>query len=161
MSRVGVFVEVNEMYHKINRKFHGAKLNYEIYVQHIKEKFGNILRAYAYGMQVKHEALGFITCLRQHGFLTKFKSPKIIKVGDNEIRQCDWSCIILLDIIYLLDNLDIIILGTSNPLFIPIVCYLKSRGKKVIIFAPLASKKLQRIADEVIDIDESFLEKEK
>jgi len=155
---IGIFVDVSDIYRRLRRRHH-AKLNYDAYLETVK-KWGVIFRAIAYGMQQEREASGFITCLKSAGFDTRYKRPKIIRVNDREIKQCDWGIGITVDIIRLIDKLDVIVLGVSNPDYIPLVKWLRDQGKQVIIFASCVPSSLHDAANNVFEITEELLEDE-
>lgn len=155
MKNIGVFVDVSDFYYRIQRKFDGAKLDYGKYLAALE---GNLFRAFAYGMQQENEASGFIRCLRGHGFETKYKRPKIIRINDREIKQCNWGIGIAVDVIRLIEKLDIIILGISNPDYIPLIKWIRDQGKEVIIFASCIPKSLRDTANNIIEIDEELLQ---
>ena len=156
--KVGVFVDVSNLYHKINKKFVGEKLDYEAYLQRIDDKIGTVVRSYAYGSQQNKEAVGFITCLKVLGFVPRYKRPRIIRIRDIEIKTCDWGCGLTLDVVNLIDKVDVIVLGSANPDLLPLVEWIKDQGKQVVIFASGIPKHLQRAADEAIEIDETLME---
>ena len=156
---IGLFVDTSDIYHKVRRKFDGAKLCYEDY--HAKvEGWGTIQQAFAYGMQTDNEADGFITCLRMTGFEVRFKRPKIMKIGDREIKRCEWGIKIAMDVVKTISRLDTIVLGVSNPDFIPLIHWIKDQGVKVIILSSCIPKSLCEVVDEVIEIDFDLLEQE-
>jgi len=156
---VRVFVDVGDLYHKLHRYYNG-KLNYELYLDYIERKFGEITEAVAYGSQCENEAAGFITCLQSIGFDTKYKRPRIFKINDREIKRCDWGVKITIDAISSIKAGDTIIFGISNTDYIPLIAYLRSCGAKVIIFASHVPKILYKIADKVIEITEDLFEEE-
>ena len=152
---IGIFTDVSDIYYKVNRKF-DSKLNYQAYINKILDK-GSVHRAFAY---VSQKAPSFITCLKSAGFEPKYKRPKIIRINNREIKHCDWGVGIAVDIIYHLNDLDTVILGTSNPDFIPLIQWIKDCDIKVIIYACCVPISLQNVADEVIEITEEELEDE-
>ncbi len=157
MKNIGVFVDVSDFYYRIQRKFDGTKLDYGKYLFRIKT-WGNVFKALAYGMQQENEASGFIKCLRSHGFETKFKRPKIIRINDREIKQCDWGSQVVIDIVRLIEKLDIIVLGVSNPDYIPLIKWIRDQGKEVLIFGSCIPKSLRDTANNIIEIDEELLQ---
>lgn len=150
---LGIFVDVSDIYYKVNRKF-DAKLDYKAYLDRFDDK---IFRAFAYCSQ---KAPGFLTYLRGCGFTPKYKRPKIIRISDREIKHCDWGIGITVDIINYLDNIDTVVLGTSNPDFIPLIQWLRTYETRVIIFACCVPLSLRNVADEVIEITEEELEED-
>ncbi len=157
MKTVGVFVDVSDFYYRIQRRFSGAKLDFDQYII-VAAAPGKIFRAFAYGMQREREAAGVIKCLQASGFEAKYKRPKIIKIGDREIKQCDWGVGITIDVVKLIDKLDIVILGVSNPDYIPLVKWCRDQGKEVIIFASCIPKTLKDAANNAIEITTELLQ---
>lgn len=158
-NTVGVFVDTSDIYHKIRRKFDGEKLCYGAYFEKVVE-WGTVQQAFAYGMQIEHEAGGFITCLKLNGFEVKFKRPRIIKIADREIKRCDWGIQIAVDVVKTINRLDLIVLGISNPDYIPLIQWIKDQGVKVTILASCVPKSLRDTADSVIEITTNYLETE-
>ena len=156
---IGLFVDTSDLYHKVRRKFDGGKLCYENYYEKVMS-LGEIQQAFAYGMQTDNEASGFITCLKMTGFDVRFKRPRIMKIGDREIKRCEWGIKIAVDVAKTINHLDTIVLGVSNPDFIPLIHWVKDQGVRVIILASCVPKSLREVADDVIEIDETFLEDE-
>jgi len=156
---IGVFVDTSDIYHKIRRKFDGEKLCYEAYYGKVAE-WGTVQQAFAYGMQTEHEAGGFITCLKLNGFDVRFKRPRIIKIADREIKKCDWGIQVAVDIVKTINRLDLIVLGISNPDYIPLIQWIKDQGVKVTILASCVPKSLRDTADSVIEITRDYLEVE-
>lgn len=156
--KVGVFVDVSNLYHKINKKFPNEKLDYEAYLQRIDDEIGRVVRSYAYGSQQHNGAAGFITCLQILGFVPRYKRPRVINVRDVEIKVCDWGCGLTLDVVNIIDKVDAIILGSANPDFLPLIEWIQDQGKQVIIFASGVPSNIGRTANEVIEIDASLME---
>jgi len=157
-TTIGLFVDTSDLYHRIRRKLNG-KLCYEAYFEEVK-KLGTIQQAFAYGMQTDNEASGFITCLQITGFDTKFKRPRVLKIGDREIKRCDHGIAMTIDVVRTLVHLDTVVLGISNPDYIPLINYIRDCGVRVIIMASCVPKSMWELVDEVIEIDESYLEEE-
>ena len=146
---IGYFVDVTDIYYKVNRKF-GAKVDYNAYLGLHED-----LIAYAYCSQ---RAPGFLACLREAGFEPKIKRPKIIKINGREIKHCDWGVTICMDVINKLNDLDVVVLGVSNPDYIPLIQYCKDCGVKVIVHACCVPDSIRKIADDVHEISEEELE---
>lgn len=156
--KIGVFVDVSNLYHRLTKKFVGEKLDYDAYLTYIEDKIGEIVRCYAYGSQQNKEAISFITCLKALGFEVRYKRPRIIRIRDVEIKVCDWGCGMTLDVVNLIEKVDVIVLGSANPDFYPLVNWIKDQGKRVVIFASGIPKNLQRVASDSIEIDATHLE---
>jgi len=156
MARVGLFVDTGDLYHKVQRKFgRGVKVCYKSYYNLAKGD-NEIVHAIAYGMQ--NENHSFINCLRTIGFLTRFKPPRVFNVGVRKIKKCDWNIAITLDIVSLIDDLDVVILGSSNNLFFPLVKWIRNQGVEARILASCIPRNLNEEADYVTEIDENLLE---
>lgn len=157
-KKIGIFVDTSNLYHKVQRKF-TAKLCYDAFYESCT-RFGSVVKAIAYGMQINSEANGFINCLKLIGFETKFKRPKMLTLADHQLKFCNWDSVMTLDIIELIDTLDIVIIGSSNLDLIPLVKWIRSQGVYVVIFASDVPKVFHNIADKVLDITEDELELE-
>lgn len=156
---VGAFVDTSDLYHRIRRKFEGGKLCYESYFEKLAS-YGNLTQAYAYVMQSDNEASGFITCLKMIGFDVFAKRPRVMRICDRDIKRCDWGVNIAVDVSRTIDRLDQIILGVSNPDYVPLVQWIKDQGRQVVILASCIPKSLRNVADSDIEITEDFLEQD-
>lgn len=158
MKRVGVFVDLSNLYYSLGNKTKNKKLDYSKYLEFVRD-FGEIVILNAYGAQMDNQAESFIRRLKDLGFNTYYKNPKTY-LNDMRIkRKADWDVGIALDVYDSIDQLDIIILGTADGDMIPLVERLIKMGKEVIILAAAISKGLKDIATLTIEIPESFLEK--
>ena len=70
-------------------------------------------------------------------------------------KKADWDVGIVIDAIRTASSLDVIVLGSGDGDFIPLVEYLKNQGKRVEVmaFGKTASSRLIESADEFIDLD--------
>lgn len=154
MKRIGVFVDVSNLYYCIGKKFDKRKLDYKKYLEFVKD-FGQIVKSVAYGSQANNEAVGFITCLEHTGYQTKFKTVK--REGEYR-RNVDWDVGISMDIVNMIERLDIVILGTADGDLAPLVKWATDKGVDVIVLACGVSRELRNVASQVIEIPESLLE---
>lgn len=156
--RIGVFVDVSNLYYCIGKKFGtNKKLDYKKYYEWAESK-GNIMQAIAYGAQLENEATGFIHCLKLSGYSPKFKRPKQFQTStEKEARKADWDVGIAIDIVSMIDRLDTVILGTADGDLEPVVKWARDRGVTVIVMACGISRDLKNIANEYIEIPESML----
>lgn len=159
-KKVGIFVDTSTLYHKVQHKF-ASKLCYSAYYD-VCTRFGSIIKAVAYGMQISDEAGGFIKCLKITSFEAMFKRPKILTFGDHKLKFCNWDSVMTMDIMQLIDSggLDIIIIGSANLDLIPLIKYVRSCGIYVVIFAADVPQVFHNIVDEVVEISENELEEE-
>lgn len=153
MSKVAVFVDVGNLYYCIGKKFEARKLDYRQYMECCKE-FGEIHQAFAYGNQTKEVAKGFIHCLQQIGFNTKFTEPNVRKPRN----RTDWGCSIAVDVANVIERVDTIILGSSSGDLEPIVTYSKAKGANVIVIAAGINQRLKKSCSRYVEITESLLE---
>lgn len=159
-KRIGVFVDVSNIYYCVGKKFNQRKLDYRAYIDFIKD-LGEVAHALAYGAQMNNEAAGFIHCIKGIGFEPKYKTPKDYHNRDNFKRKADWDVGIAIDIVRMIDRMDMIVLGTADGDLRPVVEWAKERGVDVIILACGISRELKDIATKYIEIPESMLEKPK
>ena len=160
MKRIGVFVDVSNIYYCVGKKYEYRKLDYRKYLEFISD-FGELVKVIAYGSQLSNEAAGFIHCLEKTGFQTKFKT---VKSFNNELelrRKADWDVGIAMDIVNMIDRFDMIILGSADGDLEPIVDWSIRRGVDVVILACGISRDLKERATKFIEIPESLLESPK
>ncbi len=160
--RLGIFVDTTNLYHTVYRK-HNGRLCYEEYYQQIVEldrgSTTEVIEANAYGMTIGNTD-SFISCLSYAGFATCFKSPKIIEIHDVKIKRCDWGVGIAIDVVKIIDKVDVIVLGSSDPNLEPLVSWIKTQGKEVWIVSSLIPRALKEVATKVVEIPEDWLEEE-
>ena len=112
-----------------------------------------LIRAVAYVIRSKsHDEETFFEALSQQGFEVKQKDLQIFYGG---MKKADWDVGIVIDAIRTAPSLDVIILCSGDGDFVPLVEYLKNRGKRVeiIAFGKTTSSELREVADEFIDLD--------
>lgn len=160
MKRVGVFIDVSNLYYCIRRKYTDRKLDYKAYIDFCGS-LGTIQKAMAYGADMgTGSAKKFIYCLEQLGFETKYKMPKSYNNTEGAIsRKADWDVGITIDIVDMIDRIDILILGTADGDLEPLVRWAQRKGVTVIVLACGISRDLKDAATKFIEIPESMLEK--
>jgi uncharacterized LabA/DUF88 family protein len=156
-KRLGVFVDVSNIYYCIGKKFEGRKLDYRKYLEFLDD-LGDVVKAIAYGSQLNNEATGFVYALQQIGFQPKFKAVKSYRDGENLRRKADHDVAIAIDIVQMLDRFDIVILGTADSDLEPVVHYCTQRGVDVITFACGISRDLKASSTKFFEIYEALLE---
>jgi uncharacterized LabA/DUF88 family protein len=154
---IGIFVDTTNLYRTVHKKFKN-KLCYDLYREKVEELYELSTVQIAYVMQIANEASGFIGCLRAAGFLTKTKRPLTFQVGDREIKRCNWHVEMLIDIFRNLNELEMVVLGSSDSELLPLVKFLEDQGIKVIILSSLIPKRLADAASKAIEITEELLE---
>lgn len=161
MRSIGVFVDVGNLYHCVNKKFEGRKLDYKKYLENVITDDDILYRAIAYGIQVKDEANKFISCLKHYGFEAKYRRPKIHKVDDKEvIRRIPWGVGIALDVVRIVSNnkLDVVVIGSSEPELVDLVEWVKERGVKCVVASCGIPREIREASDSWIELSENFLE---
>ena len=159
MNKAGIFVDTSDLYHKVQRNFgRGSKVRFDFYLE-CCEDF-EIVDMVAYGM--RSESQGFSNFLRGLGFIPKFKPPRIYEVGDRKIKKCDWNTMLAVDVMKsVVDNdLDVVVLGSSNGLLLPLITYLKELDVEVIIIASGIPDLMKKSASSFTELRESELEEE-
>lgn len=150
-QRVGVFVDVSNMYHSA-RHLYDARVNFGAI---LREAVGGrqLIRAIAYVVSADIEQeKDFFKALELSGFEVKQKELQVFAGG---AKKGDWDVGITVDAITLAQRLDVVILVSGDGDYVPLVEYLRrNTGCKVeiIAFAKSASKKLVEEADEFVDL---------
>ncbi len=152
-QRVGVFVDVQNMYYSA-RHLYNTKVNFkEILKEAVKNR--NLIRAIAYVIKADvGEEKNFFEALRGFGYEVKAKDLQVFYGG---AKKGDWDIGIAMDSIELAQKLDTIVLVSGDGDFVPLVLHLsKAMGCRVevIAFRKSASSKLIEAADHFIDMDE-------
>ncbi|MFA5420827.1 MAG: NYN domain-containing protein [Patescibacteria group bacterium] len=157
-QRVGVLIDVSNMYHSAKNLF-GKKTNFkEILKQAVAGR--KLIRATAYVIKTeKEEEFGFFEALSQQGFEVKMKDLQIFAGG---AKKADWDIGIAIDAIKLANNLDVIVIVSGDGDFLPLVSYLQNNKGclvEVMAFSKTTSSKLIEESDDFIDIgkDKRFL----
>lgn len=169
-QRVGIFVDVQNLYHSAKNLYRG-RVNYrELMKQLVGER--QLIRALAYvvksegivpvpngdGKEGKKSHLStesaFFDALENAGLELRTKD---LQVWADGAKKADWDVGMAVDAIRMSEFLDVIILVTGDGDFIPLVDYLKwgqGRVVEIAAFRRSASSKLQEAADNFINIEE-------
>jgi uncharacterized LabA/DUF88 family protein len=150
-QRVGVFVDVANMYHSA-KNLYSAKVNFqEVLRTAIASR--KLIRAIAYVIKSESsEERGFFGALDAQGFEVKTKDLQIFAGG---AKKADWDVGIAMDAIKLADKLDSIILVSGDGDYAPLVTYLKeNKGCQVeiIAFGKTTSSRLIEVSDDFTDL---------
>lgn len=155
--RLGVFIDVSNLYYCIHKRYNNRKLDYKKYYDYISN-MGEIKQAIAYGAQMKDEARNFIHCLDQIGFQAKYKKPKEFNNRGQIRHKADVDVEIVMDIVKRIDSFDRIVLGCADSDLAPMVEWVQEKGINVIVCATGISHELKETAHTCIEIPESLLE---
>lgn len=151
-QRVGVFVDVGNMYHSA-KNLYNAKVNFkEVLKSAVAGR--KLVRAIAYVIKSKSpEEQKFFEALDSQGFEVKMKDLQIF-VGGN--KKGDWDVGMAIDTIKMASKLDVVVLVTGDGDFIPLAEYLQYHGQlvEVLAFHETASSRLQEVADDFIDLSD-------
>jgi len=151
-QRVGVFIDVQNMYYSAKNLF-GAKVNFGQIVQEAVAG-RKLIRAIAYVISTeKGEEQPFFEALYNLGIETREKPLQTFYGGE---KKGDWDVGITVDAIRLSPSLDTIILVSGDGDYLPLVEYLQNQGKQVevVAFGNTASARLKEEADDFIDLGE-------
>lgn len=151
-QRVGVFIDVQNMYYSAKNLF-GAKVNFGNIV---KESVAGrkLVRAIAYVVRTEgKEEQPFFDALYNLGIETKERPLQVFYGGE---KKADWDVGITVDAIRLSPSLDTVILVSGDGDYLPLVEYLQNQGKQVevLAFGNTASGRLKEEADDFIDMSE-------
>ncbi len=154
-QRVGVFVDVSNLYHSAKNLYH-AKVNFsELLKTAVSAR--QLIRAFAYVVKTDlPEEQNFFDALIHAGYELKSKDLQIFAGG---AKKGDWDVGIAIDAITLALKLDVVVLVTGDGDFIPLVRYLRgTTGCRVELmsFGKSTSGKLLEEVDEVIDMDKEL-----
>lgn len=149
-QRVGVFIDVQNMYYSAKNLF-SAKVNFGNIV---KETLAGrkLIRAIAYVVRTEtKEEQPFFDALYNVGIETKERPLQIFYGG---AKKADWDVGVTVDAIRFAPSLDTIVLVSGDGDYIPLVEYLKNQGKQVEVaaFGGTTSAKLKEAADDFIDL---------
>ena len=177
-QRVGIFVDVQNLYHSAKNLYHG-RVNYN---ELMKNLVGDrqLIRAMAY--VVKSEGIvearepvrpqrmprmqsqdgngpisaeaAFFEALEKAGLELRLKDLQVFAGG---MKKADWDVGMAVDAIRMSSFLDVVILVTGDGDFLPLIDYLKwgvGRLVEVAAFKRSASGKIQEAADKFISIEE-------
>jgi uncharacterized LabA/DUF88 family protein len=153
-QRVGVFIDVQNLYHSSKNLYHG-RVNYP---ELIKTLVGGrqLIRAMAYVVKsdtAQGEA-SFFEALEKSGLELRMKDLQIYPDG---LKKADWDVGMAVDAIRMSSFLDVVVLVTGDGDFMPLVDYLKwgcGRLVEVGAFRRSASSKIQEAADRFINLEE-------
>jgi len=152
-QRVGVFMDVQNMYHSA-KNIYGARVNFrEILKTALAGR--KLIRAIAYVVTTESgDEKAFLEALTKSGIEVKSKDLQIFPGG---MKKADWDVGMAVDTIKLSEKLDCVVLVTGDGDFVPLIQYLQANGQQVevIAFEKSSSNKLIEAADDFIDLGKS------
>ena len=150
-QRVAVLIDVQNLYHSA-KNLYKARVNFN---EMLKSALAGrkLVRALAYVVKTETgEESAFFEALTKMGIETKVKDLQIFPGG---MKKGDWDVGMAVDAIRLSETtIDVIVLGTGDGDFVPLIEYLKGRGRQaeVIAFGRSTSARLKEAADDFIDM---------
>ena len=149
-QRVGVFVDVQNMYHSA-KNIYNARVNFK---EILKTSVANrkLVSAIAYVITSPNkEEAPFFEALEKSGYKIKTKDLQIFPGG---AKKADWDVGLAMDAIKISNKLDVVILVSGDGDYIPMVEYLQNNGTQVeaIAFAESSSRSLQEAVDDFTDL---------
>jgi len=150
-QRVGVLVDVSNMYHSA-KNLYNRKANFqEILVKAVAGR--KLIRAVAYVISTENkDEMNFFEALSQQGFEVKMKDLQVFAGG---AKKGDWDVGITIDAMKLADKLDVIVLVSGDGDYLPAVSYLQNNKGclvEIMAFRKTTSSKLVEEADDFIDL---------
>lgn len=152
-QRVGVFIDVQNMYYSAKNLF-GAKVNFGNIVKEATAG-RKLIRAIAYVVSTESkDEQPFFDALYNLGIETKERPLQIFYGGD---KKADWDVGLTVDAIRLSSSLDAVVLVSGDGDYLPLVEYLKyNQGKQVevLAFGQTTSARLKEAVDDFLDLGE-------
>jgi uncharacterized LabA/DUF88 family protein len=156
-ERVGVFLDAANLAASARRE-HGGKLDFRTL---LPELVGGRKKTMAIAFVVDNDDadsqgfVGFTRALLAAGYEVRQKKPRVRSDGS---RKADWDMGIAMEIIAARNRLDVVVLGSGDGDFGPLVQRLKQWGKRVEVaaFESSTERELMRVADEFVRLDGRF-----
>lgn len=152
-QRVGIFIDVANLYHSAKNLYRG-RVNY---AELLKNLVGNrqLIRAVAYVVKSDTAAgeEAFFEALQKTGLELRTKDLQVYADG---FKKADWDVGMAVDAIRMASFLDVVILVTGDGDFLPLIDYLKwgvGRLVEVAAFERSASAKIKEAADKFMSIE--------
>ncbi len=152
-QRVGIFIDVSNMYHSA-KNLYQKRVNFgEILKEAVAGR--KLIRAISYAITTESgEETSFFEALTQQGFEVKIKDLQVFTGG---MKKADWDVGIAVDTIKLADKLDVVVLVTGDGDYVPLISYLQSNKGclvEVMAFQQSASKNLIDESDDFTNLSE-------
>lgn len=175
MKKIGLFIDCDNLYININRKFGGkykVKLDYSKYIKKV-ENYGTLYRSVAYINQTIDQSISFVTVLKHLNLETKCRDEiynnnvysnnvySSINKNYHPNRKISWNIPLAVDLFRIYNKLDVIMLGTSNNELIPLIQWIKENGMECITYASNITKDIRQACNNCIEITKDLLEEKK
>lgn len=153
-QRVGIFVDVQNMFHSAYDCFRG-RLNYKKLLDMVASG-REVVRAVAYAMHDGNNQSSFFTMLREVGFELRTKERRVRPDGT---RKGAWDIGIAIETLAVAPRLDVVCLVTGDGDFVELVDALRAQGVRVEVmaFERNVGRELREAADEFTAIGEEMI----
>jgi uncharacterized LabA/DUF88 family protein len=151
--RVGVFVDVQNMYHSA-KNLYKARVNFRELLK-VATANRELVRALAYVVKSDtEEEKAFFEALEKAGFELKSKDLQIFPGG---MKKGDWDVGLAIDAISLSKQLDVVVIVSGDGDFEPLVEYLKFSGLivEIVGFRRSTSSKIIEVANNFVDLEDN------
>ena len=150
-QRVAILIDVQNMYHSA-KNIYKARVNFKEVIKACVAG-RQLIRAVAYVIKTEAgEERPFFDALSKIGIELKVKDLQIFPGG---MKKADWDVGITIDAVRLADlAIDAVVIVTGDGDFVPLVEYLKGKGRlvEVAAFEKSTSSRLKEAADDFIDL---------
>lgn len=150
--RVGVFVDVSNMYHSA-KNLYKSRVNFGELLKLVTAN-RQLVRAIAYVVKSDtEEEKAFFGALEKAGYELKSKDLQIFPGG---MKKGDWDVAVAIDAISLSKLLDVVVIVSGDGDYEPLVEYLKYSGVVVEVagFRRSTSAKIIEVANNFLDLEE-------
>jgi len=150
--RIGVFVDVQNMYHSA-RNLYGARVNFKELLR-VVTAGRELVRSVAYVIKSDtKEEKAFFDALEKAGFELKSKDLQIFPGG---MKKGDWDVGLAVDAIGMSKQLDVVVVVSGDGDFEPLIKYLQFNGLVVEVagFKRSTSAKSIEAANNFTDLEE-------
>ena len=151
-QRVAVFIDVQNMYHSA-RNLYSARVSFREVVK-AAVAGRHLIRSFAYVVRTKTgEEKPFFEALEKEGIEMRVKDLQEFYGG---AKKADWDVGMAIDAVRTADIVDTIVLVSGDGDFIPLLDYLKGRGRRVevIAFGRTTSQRIKEAADDFLDLED-------
>lgn len=154
--KLGIYVDINNLFHRVGKEYPQRKVDYRKLLGKITDSFvgAEVHKALAYGFYAENEAAGFITCLKEIGFIPRYRRYKHIK-GAKKFPS--WNVGLAMDVIRDLDVVDQVVICSSDRELIELTRFLQSEKVPTMMLGCGISDTLKGSVDAVIEIGPDLL----
>jgi uncharacterized LabA/DUF88 family protein len=152
-QRVGVFIDTQNMYYSARNLFK-RKVNFKNIVEDAVAG-RKLIRAMAYVVATEdRQEKPFFDALEKAGIETIAKDLQEYASG---AKKADWDVGLAIDVVQMLDTLDVVVIASGDGDFLPLVNYVRSRGRmiEVMAFGQTTSGKLRSSVHNYTDLSEN------